>query len=110
AQVWIDDGTNVIVGIIGKTGGNSLSLAANQSVNFPQATSAAIAVAGGQPQSGPRYIVSGTMRLIIAVKTATVSLTHTFAVECRIKGAMPTATLADSVGTPVLTTNTNAVF
>jgi hypothetical protein len=50
------------------------------------------------------------MRFIISVSTATVSLTHTFAVVCRIKGAVPTATLADSVGTPVLTTNTNKVF
>jgi hypothetical protein len=50
------------------------------------------------------------MRLKLQVSTAAVSVTQTFAVACRIKGAVPTATLADTVGTPTLTTNTDQVF
>lgn len=56
------------------------------------------------------FYVSGTEALVLTVQTAAVSVTQVFAVQCRIKGAMPTATLADTVGAPVLTTNVSAIF
>lgn len=101
--ITIDDGTNVIHRIA-----DSLSLASGQYFNFPNSLApAAQAIGNPMPASN---IISGTMRWIAQISTATVSLTHTFAVACRIKGALPTATLADSLGTPTLTTNTSAVF
>lgn len=64
----------------------------------------------GEEAPGP-IIVSGTMQLVLKVTTTAVSVTQTFSVVCRLKGrGLPTATLADNVGTPTLTTNTNAVF
>ena len=105
-SIFIDDGTNVISYIqnafsstnSGATigvGDNTLSASANLTDEL------------GLP-SNP--IVSGTMRLRMQVQTVAVSVTSTFAVACRIKGTVPTATLADPIGTPVLTTNTNRVF
>jgi len=69
---------------------------------------AATALANVQPGLGIK--VSGTMQLILRVSTTAVSVTQTFACVCRVLGGLPTATLADSVGVPTLTTNTNRFF
>lgn len=102
-SVIIDDGTNTLADLVQP----NFSLSSSQVVSLPFT-----GVVAGQKEMNvvSPIIISGAMRLIMSVSTATISLTHTFAVVCRIKGAMPTATLADTVGTPTLTTNTNAVF
>ena len=55
-------------------------------------------------------VISGTMRLILKVTTTAVSVTQTFAAVLRVFGDSPTFTLADTVGTPTLTTNTSGFF
>jgi hypothetical protein len=102
-DIFIDDGTNLLTEFV-----RAFAAASGDFLSFPSqaATNAAKQPLGG----GGKYIVSGTMRLKILIVTATISLTDTFAVVCRVKGAVPTATLADTVGTPVVTTNTNKVF
>ena len=102
ATALIDDGSNNIAFLM-----NSLSLASGQIASFPYTGTQ---VADSRVNVISPIIISGTMRLIMRISTATVSLTHAFSVACRIKGGLPTATLADNVGTPVLTTNTNLVF
>lgn len=98
--VSIDDGTNEVFRYISDS-----STTAQQRFCFPWNPTAASARG-----STDKALVSGAMRLILQVQTAAVSVTQTFAVVCRIHGAKPTAVLADTVGTPVLTTNTDAVF
>ena len=96
----IDDGTNAIVQIF------TINPTANTNYYFPDANTPTAGSAAGQ-----RYMISGTMRLVLTAQTSTISGTQTFAVACRLKGAVPTtATLADTVGVPTLTTNTNRVF
>jgi len=106
-SITVDDGTNdLFYPLVASSDTTS-----GRIVQWPTAATAAFT--GGNNVIGPGtvgFVVSGTMRLILKVSTAAVSVTQTFAVVCRIKGAPPTATLADNVGTPVLTTNTNAVF
>jgi|SRR5213594_2834439 len=111
ASVRIDDGTNSLTHIM-NPGVNS-GTTASEAYVFPQASTgntAALLATNIDFSAVFNFLISGTMRLILQVATAAVSVTQTFAVVCRIKGALPTATLADSVGVPVLTTNTNAVF
>ena len=101
--VQIDDGTNIIATLA------SQSLTTGQFMDFPY--TGAIAAQTPLNVSSIGILISGTMRFLMSNSTATVSLTHTFAVAFRLKtSALPTATLADSVGTPTLTTNTNKVF
>lgn len=70
-----------------------------------------LVAANGGAQTYVPTIVSGTMQLVLQVNTAAVSVTQTFSVVCRLKGTdLPTATLADTVGSPVLTVNTNQLF
>jgi len=89
----------------------SADTSANTAHVFPVASTTILAVASQQQTAGGvGLIVSGTMNLILKVTTTAVSITQTFAVACRIRGAAPTATLADTVGTPTLTINTNRVF
>jgi hypothetical protein len=110
----IDDGANILLNLLG-TGvagaGGQVSLASGNELNWPNGSNTGFAAANQVstiPATGT--IVSGPMRFIMRTSTATVSLVHTFAVVCRIKGAVPTATLADTVGTPTLTTNTSRVM
>lgn len=106
-QAFIDDGTNILVRLI-NTGG--LSLTSGQTCTWPNADGLAAAAGNVHWLPSGAAILSGTMRLVLQMSTATVSVTQTFAVVARIKGAVPTATLADTVGVPTLTTNTNRVF
>ena len=102
--IVIDDGTNIITRFA-----NATSLASGADLWFPSAVAGS---SGSQAEFlPPNIIVSGTMRYKMSVSTATVSLTHTFSLAARLKtSALPTATLADTVGTPTLVTNTNRVF
>src|SRR5439155_4844486 len=98
----IDDGTNEVQRIQ-----SAVSLSSGQWYDWPtvfNSTGNSLYHPAGSAK------VSGTMRLVLSVSTATVSLTHTFSVVCRVKGAPPNSTLADTVGTPVLTFNTQAFF
>lgn len=70
------------------------------------------AISGASGASaGVLFRVSGAMQLVLNATTSTVSDTQTFGVVLRFHPAyLPTATLADSVGSPTLTVNTQAVF
>lgn len=86
---------------------NLISDTAAKTYNFPFApTGSGVPVAAGQ-----RFIFSGAMSLVLTATTSTVSSTQTFACALRLKSAagLPTATLADNTGTPVLTTNASGV-
>src|SRR5438105_355678 len=111
ATVLINDGTNTIVQFVNPEGASNTQ--ALEVYAFPAFQSATSALTGTNIDfSGtmPFFLVSGTMQLILKVSTAAISITHTYSIACRLKGTLPTATLADSVGTPTLTTNTNRVF
>ena len=112
ATANIDDGTNVLQNLLNASG---VSLAATGQVySFPAgpiSDAVEVTVNDAVSQSFVPVIVSGTMRIILKVQTAAVSVTQTFALVCRLKGSdLPTATLADTVGAPTLTINTNAIF
>lgn len=95
---YITDGTNVIATLFVASSAGTLS--------FP----AAIAAAGGASAGAP-IRVAGNMRLIIEADTSTVSQTQTFSVALRIRpNRIPVVALADNVGSPTITTNTNQVF
>lgn len=105
-SVAVDDGTNLLAWLYPPIA----VTVANQDATFPStsvisATNTALA----SPDAIP-WIVSGSMRLILKVSTAAVSVTQTFSLVCRVRGQPPEGTLADSVGTPTLTTNTDAVL
>jgi hypothetical protein len=101
-NIKINDGTNVLSQLIV----NNLSLASGEQVNWPTTVN----TTQSSYNSYAKACVSGTMNFVLSVSTATVSLVHTFAVVCRIKGAKPTATLNDTIGTSTNTVNTNQVF
>lgn len=103
----IDDGTNDVgfpgpIAFSGTTSGAVYS--------FPMSLTPSATTNNPFMAANPSILVSGTMRLRLMVSTAAVSVTQTFAVVCRIKGAMPTATLNDTIGTSTNTVNTNRVF
>ena len=58
----------------------------------------------------PGFVVSGTMRVVLQVTTTAVSVTQAFTIVLRVFGDSPTFTLADTVGTPTLTTDTSGFF
>ncbi len=108
ATAYITDGTNVIANLL--FGGADAT--ANTPHGIPTNQGGAFAAGATNPSSpGGGYVISGAMQLVLKVTTAAVSVTQTFSVVCRLKGTdMPTATLADTVGAPTLTANTNALF
>ena len=63
-----------------------------------------------QQGAGFPIYVSGSMAFVLKITTTAVSVTQTFAVTLRVWGDSPTFTLADSVGSPTLTTNTSGFF
>lgn len=85
----------------------ALSLASGAKFSFPFTGTQAT---GSQLNVVSPILVSGTMALKMTLSTATVSLAHTFAVVLRVRADAPTATLADTVGAPTLTFNTNKFF
>ena len=104
--ISIDDGTNVITNLI--DGFSTTTSGAEYNFPFTGAPGAT-----GTPfnvGSSPSLIISGTERLVLKVQTVAVSVTQTFAVALRFRGGPPNSTLADTVGTPVLTFNTQAAF
>lgn len=60
-------------------------------------------------QAGPRYIVAGTMRILVTVTTVAQAEDATLGIVCRIRGGVPTVT-EDGAGTPVITDLTEQVF
>lgn len=112
-RAYTTDGTNDIDDLIdqlspGLTGGTTSGAV------YPlrlSGTTTAYSGVTALSQAMPTTYVSGTMQLVLKVSTTAVSVTQTFSIACRLKGiSLPTATLADSVGAPALTTNTNKVF
>jgi hypothetical protein len=92
--------------------GNNLYTLRNETTagtwNFPYSAAAAGGV--GSSGAGPVYI-SGAMTLVLTATTSTVSQTQTFSLQVRLKSTvLPTVTLADNVGTPVITNNTAKVI
>ncbi len=110
ATAVIDDGTNRLMDFFNPVHASAATSGAVYP--FPQTVGNSVATnaTASNSATGTGPIVSGTMRLVLTVSTTAVSVTQTFAVVCRIYGVPPTATLADTVGTPTLTTNTNQVF
>jgi len=114
AFVKVDDGTNTLYHLL--NGEESTATVSGLVAHFPTTSESnigetALAASSFLHAVPNRGFVSGSMRLILTVTTAAVSVTQTFAVVCRVRGlGLPTATLADSVGAPTLTTNTNTVF
>ena len=105
SKAEITDGTNVVQWLRDQPS----TTTANAAVVFPSAVAGA--ATGGPVPSYAKFIVSGTMQLVITVSTAAVSVTQTFAVVCRCRTAvLPTATLNDTIGTSTNTTNTNQMF
>lgn len=111
ATAEVDDGSNVIYDIFNAS--DVSDTRANQVFNLGWAAGGAINTnieTIFQQEHPIPFFVSGTMRLILRVSTAAVSVTQTFSIACRIRGGAPTVAFADSVGTPTITTNTEQVF
>jgi len=108
-SIFIDDGTNLLVRPLFVS---NTTASVEYQIGYEETATTINPSANVDRISLDRpFIVSGTMRLVLQVSTTIVSLTQTFAIACRIKSsALPTATLADTVGVPTLTTNTNQVF
>jgi hypothetical protein len=103
--IGVDDGTNLITQLT-----NGLSLASGEFLMFPSSSATGVTKQMLSASLSPMYL-TGTMRFFMRCSTATTGLTQTFACAWLLRGtSKPTATLADSVGVPTLTTNTNAVF
>lgn len=106
ALVLIDDGTNALFRYLFVA-----DTSASIEHDFPTNTIPATNVSNGITGTLPFTVLSGAMRLILRVTTTAVSVTQTFAFVGRIKGpGLPTTTLADTVGTPTLTQNTDRPF
>jgi len=103
-EAYIDDGTNALSAFI-----NIADTAALVERVFPSSIAAATNTNNRNVLVSP-VVISGTMRLILKVTTTAVSVTQTFAAVLRVFGDSPTFTLADTVGTPTLTTNTSGFF
>ena len=103
--IFIDDGTNVLGQFI-----FAGSTAASVIHNIPISATAGAANANNGTGMFQPFLVSGAMRFVMRVTTAAVSITHTFSIVLRVWGDSPTFTLADTVGTPTLTTNTSGFF
>lgn len=103
------------VNILDALGGNiitreavSLSLASGETISGPFTGAAANS---SVLNVSSFILISNGMAITFTVSTATVSLTHTFAAAFLVRGGVkPTATLADTIGTPTLTKNTDAFF
>ena len=106
ASAVVTDGTHQLA-FLAYTPANT-NASANYSFPSPQS---GIGTASVIPASTPRLFVSGTMKIILQVQTTAVSVTQTFSLICRLKGiSLPSVTLADTVGSPTLTVNTNSLF
>ena len=103
-DIWVTDGTNVLANFMTP----SFALGNAGRTTFPD-TKASAANSNGYPQDAG-LLISGAMTLVLRVATVAVSVVQTFAVVLRVWGDAPTFTLADSVGTPTLTTNTSGFF
>lgn len=100
--VQIDDGTNILTELTALAG-----VTAGKLTSFPFTGAQQ---AQNQLNVVSPIVVSGTMRLVLTSSTTTVSAVHTFGLICKVRGQPPEVVMADSVGTPVLATNTDAVL
>ncbi len=110
AQSNITDGTNIVMDLLNPAATSTTVSGLVFNIVNGASRFDVYAAASDPGSAQANYIVSGTMQLILKVTTTAVSVTQTFAVVLGIRYGVPTATLADSVGTPTLTTNTSGVF
>ena len=103
-QAYVTDGTNIVSLFI-----NQQDTSALISRSFPMLINSTTNVSNSAVGVYP-FVVSGTQTLYLSLSTTAVSVTQTFAVVLRVWGDSPTFTLADTVGTPTLTTNTSGFF
>lgn len=108
----LDDGVNLVQHLFNEAEQSNTVSAKLYTIPNDKIGSNELAASGtaGSAQSSIRVGLAGTMRLILQVTTTAVSVTQTFAVVLRSRGGIPTGVLADSVGTPTLTTNTSRLF
>ena len=109
ARIYTTDGTNVLVDF--NAGGNANTNASAQELIGSSYASSSDTQGKGIQNSAPTpFRISGGCQLVLSVSTTAVSVTQTFAVVARLYPAtIPTAVLADAVGSPTLTTTTNLV-
>lgn len=98
ASAVIDDGSTTTAFM------ESLSLGAGAQAGFPHANAA------GTIETGPtRFIVAGTMRIVVTVASVATSQDTALAIACRIRGGIPTVVLTSPTDA-VEVVNTNRVF
>lgn len=97
----VDDGTNHLFYLLNQSG-----TTANQEYGIPNSLNSVTAQA--IPYAG--IPITSTMRVILQVNTAAVSVTQTFAAVIRVRGGAPTVAGSDAVGTPTVTTVTSRFF
>ncbi len=101
ATAVIDDGTNELTRFM------TLALTAGSAQSFPNAEIGS--TGGGSVADGPRFILSGTMRLVVTIAAVAASENTAFGLVCRIVGGVPTVTEAGA-STPTINVNTEQVF
>lgn len=111
-SAFVDDGTNILFHLLNPDGTTETNASAVYEIPTGSQLLSNLTSSSQSPgASWGAFKISGSMRLILKVSTAAVSVTQTFSMVVRIRGTdLPTVALADTVGTPVLTTNTNALF
>lgn len=111
ATAYQTDGSGHMVGYLLNANAQSVSVASQIIPLMTVSQTIGSSNQGMQPITQAGWRISGTSSLVMSLTTTTVSITTTFALVCKLRPtAIPVATLADAVGTPTLTTVTNAVF
>lgn len=87
---------------------NALSLTTGQELSWPNFVAAP--AANNVATHAMDMPLSGNMRLVSTISSATVSLTDRWWFVIRVRGREPTVTAADSTGTPTVTTNESIVY
>ncbi len=98
--IVIDDGSNDLVRIM------TLALSGGAAAGFPTAE---VQATTGNSTSLVRYIISGTMRLVVAIAAVALSQDTVLGLVCRIRGGLPTVTEVGA-STPTININTEQVF
>ena len=101
-NLYVDSGAtaNLYFRLIPAAG---LSLTTGQELSWPNAVAAP--AAANVLTHNLNVPLSGDMRLVSTISSATVSLTDRWWFVIRCRGREPTVTAADAVGTPTITTN-----
>lgn len=111
-SAFVDDGTNILFHLLNPDGTTETNASAVYEIPTGSQLLSNLTSSSQSPgASWGAFKISGSMRLILKVSTAAVSVTQTFGLVCRLKGTeLPTATLNDTIGSSTNTINTNALF